>query len=206
MRLRSLCQREPAASCHSACLRFCSFAGLKEAIENGTQTTLTNIEQDGANDRKAIFQRVADAFSGSQDAMLEKAQSTTGAISAMYGMLAGVMGGVSKGLSGALGGVVGTVQEKVSELQQKRQDAAWQEIMDTLSEPVTTGKGSSGSKGSSSSGKDWYETQIDNLKKLEDQPSWPLLSNSRHGNPHIDNTLCCCCRRSTRSYHSGIGC
>lgn len=149
--------------------KYKTFSQLKEAIETKTQNSLTAIEEGGANDRKAIFQRVADAFAGSQDAMLEKAQSTTGAISAMYGMLAGVMGGVSKGLSGALGGVVGTVQEKVSELQQKRQDAAWQEIMDTLSEPVTTGKGSSGSKGSSSSGKDWYETQTDNLKKLEDQ-------------------------------------
>lgn len=150
-----------------------TFAQLKEAIENGTQKNLTSIEQSGANDRKAIFQRVADAFANSQDAMLAKAQSTNGAISALYGALAGIMRGVSNAVSGTVSSTVsnmmGPVKDTVDQLRQKQQDEAWQKIMDTLAKPVYPGGSSSGSKGSSSSGKNWYETQIDNLKTLEEQ-------------------------------------
>lgn len=143
-----------------------TFAGLKEAIENGTQKDLTAIEQGGANDRAKIFQSIQTAFSNAQDAMVTRAQSATGAISRMYGALAEMMGGVANSLSSWAQRLSDPVLQKVNELKQGQQEKALQEIMNTLSEPAYSG--SSGSKGSSASGKDWYETQTGNLKKLEE--------------------------------------
>lgn len=146
-----------------------TFAGLKEAIENGTQKDLTTIEQGGANARKVIFQRIADAFADSQDAMVQKAQQSTTAISRMYSILVGAIRGAANALSSGIGALAGPVVEKVNEAQAAADAKAWDAVMSTLAAPVSLGGGSSGSRGSGGSGKNWFETQMDNLKTLEEQ-------------------------------------
>lgn len=143
-----------------------TFAQLKEAIESGTQKELTSIEQSGANARVRIFQDIQTAFENTQNAMVTKAGEATGAISRMYSMLAGAMRGVSNALSGPLNSIMGPVKEKVNELQQQKQDAAWKEIMDSISGPAITGSSGGSSKSGGGSGKTWYDQQTDNLNKL----------------------------------------
>lgn len=148
-----------------------TFAGLKEAIENGTQTNLTNIEQGGANDRIRIFGDIQRAFEDTQNNMITKAQDSTGIISRLYGGLAGAFGKFST-LLGSIGSKVSSAWSGVKEflgLTEDEKDNAWKDVVNSFSPPKISVSGSSGSKGSSSSAKDWYETQIDNLKKLEDQ-------------------------------------
>lgn len=134
-----------------------TFAQLKTAIEQGAQTAQTDAAAQGKIDRIKIFQDIQTAFENTQTAMVDKAKNATGIISSLYGTLVGLIGGFAKGLSGLAGTVVGAVSGKMAE----------EAVMNSISAPsLGGGKTSSGKSGG---GKDWYETQTDNLKSLIEQ-------------------------------------
>ncbi len=145
-----------------------TFAQLKAAIETGAQTAQTNAAIQGKNDRIKIFSDIQTAFENTQDAMVLKAQESTGAISRMYSLLSGLMGGIAKGLAGPMSALTGPAIDKINEVKQAQADKALKEIMNSISPPNLKSPSKSSSK-SSGSAKSWYETQIENLKKLEEQ-------------------------------------
>ncbi len=145
-----------------------TFAQLKAAIETGAQTAQTNAAIQGKNDRVKIFSDIQAAFENTQDAMVLKAQESTGAISRMYSLLSGLMGGIAKGLAGPMSALTGPAIDKINEVKQAQADKALKEIMNSISPPALKSPSKTSSK-SSGSAKSWYETQIENLKKLEEQ-------------------------------------
>ncbi len=95
-----------------------TFARLKAAIETGAQTAQTNAAIQGKNDRIKIFSDIQTAFENTQDAMVLKAQESTGAISRMYSLLSGLMGGIAKGLAGPMSALTGPAIDKINEVNQ----------------------------------------------------------------------------------------
>jgi len=154
---------------------FKTFSELKQAITAAEQTAETSMTQQGGNDRKNIFSDIESFFAQTQDAMALRAQSTTGFISSLYSGIAGLMGSMADAMSapsGVFGNVLSSVRSGLQQL--KTLTGGWNLVTGTI--PVYTsgskGSGYKGGSGSSSaaakSTKDWYEEQIDNLKKLEE--------------------------------------
>lgn len=145
---------------------FKTWGQMKEAIEKGVKTGTIRVVSDTNKDRNNLYQADVANFQAAENEKVRIAAGTAAKIAGMKNYAAGALGDTSA--AGQL------LKDQAAMANRKTQadaglDALMKQLMDTLSKPVTPGKGSSGSKGSSSSAKDWYETQIDNLKKLEDQ-------------------------------------
>lgn len=145
---------------------FKTWGQMKKAIEEGVKTGTIRVVSDTNKDRNSLYQADVANFQAAENEKVRIAAGTAAKIAGMKNYAAGALGDTSA--AGQL------LKDQAAMANRKTQaeaglDALMKQLMDTLSKPVTTEKGSSGSKGSSSSAKDWYETQIDNLKKLEDQ-------------------------------------
>ena len=145
-----------------------TFAQLKQAIQAAEQRAETQLVQDGAAERTAIFQSIQDAFAATQDAMVAKAQNAAGLISGMYAGLAGMMGGLVRGMSGAGSLIASAAGAAAGQIKQQQEQNAWREVMNSLSVNLGSGNKSGSSSKSGGSGKSWFEQQIDALKKLEE--------------------------------------
>ncbi|NBI67612.1 phage tail tape measure protein [Pseudoflavonifractor sp. 60] len=146
-----------------------TFAELKTAIAENAQNQQVQAAENGKNQQINIFKKIQAAFSNAQDAMLTKAQQTAGAISGMYSALSGIFGGAVSALSSSkfMGAVQGAVTDAVNEVRAKQAEQAMQDVLDSFQVSLNKSSKSSSSK-SGGSAKDWYETQIEALKKLEE--------------------------------------
>lgn len=145
---------------------FKTWGQMKKAIEEGVKNGTVRVVSDTNKDRNSLYQADVANFQAAENEKVRIAAGTAAKIAGMKNYAAGALGDTSA--AGQL------MRDQAAMANRKTQadagmEALMKQLMDPLSKPVTTGKGSSGSKGSSSSAKDWYETQIDNLKKLEDQ-------------------------------------
>jgi len=129
-----------------------TLAQLKLAIEEAEQKAETTLVRKGANDRIDIFREVRNEFYSTHDDMLQKAGETVVQISNAYRLLK--MPNIGR----------------ISAMKTGGSGEGWEKVLDTFNASLKNLGKSTASKAAKSSGssKSWYETQIDNLKKLED--------------------------------------
>lgn len=141
-----------------------TFAELKAAVEAAEQFAIRDMLSVAVGRWKIYYEQGANDFAAAQDRMVGKAQQSTGLISGMYY-------GMSRTLSRLFGGIVGAVSGVVNDFKaqwdQKDQADYWEGIMDSIS-PPSLGGGDISSGKSGGSSKNWYEQQIEDLKKLEE--------------------------------------